>query len=90
MAFVQRLLWDEWNVGHIAKHRVTPEEVEEVCHAEPLVFEAKRGRIIGVGPTVDGRVLAVVLAPEGEGVYYPITARPASKKERRLYEKQGG
>jgi len=77
-------------VGHIAKHRVTPEEVEEVCHAEPLVFEAKRGRIIGVGPTVDGRVLAVVLAPEGEGVYYPITARPASKKERRLYEKQGG
>ena len=77
-------------MGHIAKHRVTPEEVEEVCHAEPLVFEAKRGRIIGVGPTVDGRVLAVVLAPEGEGVYYPITARPASKKERRLYEKQGG
>ena len=36
-------------------------------------------------------MLAVVLAPEGGGAYYPVTARPASQKERRRYveEKDG-
>jgi len=29
--FMRRLVWDVWNVGHIARHRVDPEEVEEVC-----------------------------------------------------------
>jgi uncharacterized DUF497 family protein len=31
-------------------------------------------------------MLAVVLDPQGEGAYYPVTARPASRKERRYYE----
>lgn len=37
-------------------------------------------------------MLAVILDPEGEeGVYYPATARPASRRERRLYgERKGG
>jgi hypothetical protein len=36
-------------------------------------------------------MLAVILDPEEEeGVYYPVTARPASRKERRLYREQKG
>jgi hypothetical protein len=37
-------------------------------------------------------MLSIVLDPEEEPeVYYPITARPASRKERRYYrEKKGG
>jgi hypothetical protein len=35
-------------------------------------------------------MIAVVLDPRGHGVYYPVTARPASRKERRYYNEQKG
>lgn len=44
MLVVRRLVWDPWNVAHIACHEVTPEEVEEVCHGEPVVQEGKHRR----------------------------------------------
>jgi hypothetical protein len=91
MTYVRRLIWDPWNVGHILRHEVSPEEVEEVCHSDHIIRETYKGRLILIGPTVAGRLLAVVLAPEGGGAYYPVTARPASRKERRKYgEEKGG
>ena len=87
MIFIRRLIWDSWNVDHIARHRVTPEEVEEVCHGAPLAQRSYKGRIILLGPTATGKLLAVILAPEGRGVYYPVTARPASRKERGMYQR---
>jgi hypothetical protein len=33
-------------------------------------------------------MLAVVLEPVSASVYYPVTARPASRKERRLYQEE--
>ena len=35
MIVVRRLTWDSWNVPHIARHGVVPQEVEEVCHGNP-------------------------------------------------------
>ena len=32
---ILHLVWDEWNRDHIAKHGVTPSEVEEVVGAVP-------------------------------------------------------
>jgi uncharacterized protein len=90
MIRVHRLIWDEWNVAHIARHEVTPNQVEEVCQGDPFDLQSYKGRIIVIGPTKTGRMIAVVLYPEGEGVYYPITARPASRKERRYYREQKG
>ena len=91
MLFVRRLIWDTWNVTHIARHQVNAEEVEEVGHGTPLVQQGYKGRVILIGPTLSGRMLAAVLAREGRGVYYPVTARPASRRERALYkqEKEG-
>lgn len=90
MLTVRRLIWDPWNVAHIARHAVAPEEVEEVCHGDPLVQRGYQGRVALIGPTSSGRLLAVVLDPEGRGVYYPVTARPASRKERALYRQEKG
>jgi uncharacterized protein len=91
MPTIRRLIWDAWNVGHIARHRVTPEEVEEVCHGEPVTSQTYKGRIRVVGPTQRRRMLTVILAPTDEhGVYYPITARPADRKERRHYDDARG
>ncbi len=90
--FVRRLIWDAWNVAHIARHQVAPDEVEEVCHGDVVARQTYQGRLIIIGPTQSGRILAVVLAPEEPpGVYYPLTARPASRNERRRYrESRGG
>ena len=91
MLLVRRLIWDAWNVAHIARHEVTPDEVEEVCHSDAVADQGYKGRIRLVGPTATGRMLAVILAPEGRGVYYTVTARPASRKEHHKHqEEQGG
>lgn len=88
MIFVRRLVWDNLNVVHIARHEVIPEEVEEVCHGKPLVLQSYKDRLVFIGPTAAGRMLAVILDPEGKGMYYPVTARPASRKERALYRQE--
>ena len=91
MIVVRQLIWDDWNVAHIARHGVSPYEVEEVCHSDYLAVAGHSNRIIVLGPTDAGLLLAVVLnAQVNEGVYYVVTARPASKKERGYYRVQKG
>ena len=81
MIVVHGLVWDDWNKEHLYRHGLTIEEVEEVCHREHRVKESYRKRILLVGKTTKGRMLAVVLSPEdrnlqryGNGMYYVITA----------------
>ncbi len=90
MLHIRRLIWDPGNIAHIAQHDVTVDEAEEVCHGDPIQLSSYLGRIILIGPTQAGRMLAVVLDPEDEDVAYPVTARPASRKERRYYQQQKG
>jgi uncharacterized DUF497 family protein len=86
MLIVRRLVWDSWNVTHIAKHNCVPEEVEAVCQANPHTEAAKQGRIRVTGKTSAGRIISAFLDPEPEpGVYYTVSARDASKQERRAY-----
>ncbi|MEZ4667875.1 MAG: BrnT family toxin [Anaerolineae bacterium] len=91
MVVVKKLIWDNWNVAHIARHQVTQEEVEEVCQGEVVVLDAKKGRLMVAGLTTANRFISVVLDPElQEGVYYPVTARSSSRKERRHYTAEKG
>jgi len=64
--------------------------VEEVIAGDFIPEPGHSGRIVLIGPTLAGRMLAVVLDPEGAGVFYPVTARPASRKERRRYQQLRG
>jgi hypothetical protein len=43
-----------------------------------------------IGLTRAHKLLAVVLDPQGEDVYYPVTARSAGRKERRIYRAEKG
>ncbi|HEU0022071.1 MAG TPA: BrnT family toxin [Dehalococcoidia bacterium] len=79
-----------WNVGHIARHQVAPTEVEDVCHGTPMFSDTYRERLRVVGPTSTGRMLTVILAHEGNDIYYVVTARPASRRERRRYQEVSG
>lgn len=90
MILVRRLIWDPVNVAHIARHQVAPDEIEEVCHGEHIQRQAYGGRIMITGLTQAGRMISAVLDPEGEGVYYPVTARSASRKEGHIYQVEKG
>ena len=82
MIEVRQLLWDDWNIEHIARHSVVPREVAEVCHGDVLALTSHTNRIIVFGLTAAGRILAVELSPQAEaGVYYVVMARTASNKE---------
>ncbi|OGH20299.1 MAG: hypothetical protein A3D74_04100 [Candidatus Levybacteria bacterium RIFCSPHIGHO2_02_FULL_37_13] len=86
---IQNLIWDEWNVGHIARHNVKPEEVEEVCGSRKIFTSKVRGqkkRIIG--RTLSGRYLAIFLADKGENDYYIVTARDITVKEKKYYKRR--
>lgn len=78
---IKGLVWDHWNRKHLSIHKITIEEVEEVCHGRFKVTKSFRKRVMLVGKTKNGRRLAVVPSPEDrnlntykEGNYYLITS----------------
>jgi len=87
MPYIRELLFDDWNVEHIPGYHVLPEEIREVCYSAPFFSRARQGRLRVIGQTEAGRYLIVILAPQGRGVYYPVTARDASRAERRRYQR---
>lgn len=90
MIVVHKLVWDSWNSNHIARHKLTPKEVEEACHGNHSIRETYGKRLMMISPTRKGKLIAIVLAFKEEGVYYPVTAWPASGKLRRIYEQEHG
>ena len=82
-----RFDWDPANIDHIARHKVEPEEAEEVVQdPAALPFAAHRGpqgqpRFGVLGATEAGWVLVVVLE-ERQGRLRVVTARPATEAER--------
>ena len=91
---IKALIWPDDRVEHIARHGVTPEEVEQVCFGRPFVQRAKSEGESPVyyvlGQSEAGRYLfcVVILFPDGNG--FPVTARDMTAKEKRRYRKWTG
>lgn len=85
---VKKLLWDEWNKQHIAKHKVTKEEVEKAVRKLIGHKKGNKGRYILIG-RCEKRLLSIVVSRRNSGIYYVVTARDSDKKERKIvYEKE--
>ena len=87
---INELLWPRDRIEHIARHAVTPDEVEEVCFGQSLVLRAKshceNPVYYVLGQTDAGRDLfsVIVQFPDGRG--YPVTARTMTEKEERRFK----
>jgi uncharacterized DUF497 family protein len=85
--------WDEWNSGKIwEKHRVTPEEAEEVFFHDPFVLRGDRSHSVqekryGVlGQTGRGRRLFVVFTLRIRQIRV-ISARDMNRRENEEYRR---
>lgn len=86
----------EWDKGNIdksyQKHGITPNEAEEVFLDKNVGIEKdikhqeKEARYIAIGMTLNEKLLFVVFTMR-DSMIRVVSARKASKKERRLYEK---
>ena len=86
--------WDEWNSGKIwERHRVTPEEAEEVFFYDPCVLKSDRthsaveARYAVLGQTAKGRLLFVAFTVRSKQIRV-ISARDMSQKEMREYRRE--
>lgn len=88
---IHEFVWPQERIDHIARHDVTPEEVEDVCFGDPLIQRAKSEGENPVyymlGQSISGRYLFCVVIAFPDGTGYPVTARPMTNKEKRLYRR---
>src|SRR3972149_9275883 len=86
--------WDKGNISkNLLKHKIKNEETEEVFVNQPTVLlkDKKHSqielRLMILGKTDKKRRLSVIFTQRGKKVRI-ISARPMSRKERRLYEQK--
>jgi uncharacterized protein len=83
--------WDDDNVEHLARHGITPEEVEELF--EGPVIRRRGGtdapdRFRVLGRTAAGRYLAMIYQERARDVVRPFTGWDIRQHERRLYDRR--
>jgi hypothetical protein len=85
--------WDDANIGHIARHSVTPEDVEQLFANDPMDLAAEvvggEDRYTSAGHTNRLRVLVVVWAMRRDAIR-PITAYDASERLAKRYLMERG
>lgn len=92
---VDELIVEEDRPSHIARHKVTVNEVAEVVKGDYVFIQGKHNRWVLIGLTKKGKMLAIVIGARGKkNTYGLVTARPAHRKERHFYyelkQTQGG
>ncbi len=83
--------WDSADINHIARHDLTPEQVEQVIQNDPVdvarYFRNGEERLHQVGKTDDGLVLVVVTTARRELIRV-VTAHSADKTMRGFYARE--
>lgn len=82
--------WDDNNIAHIARHSVSPDEVEDVAFDdEPWIKKGRSGTRYMLGYSVGGRYLFVVYVLKGKGVARVITTMDMDDKTKNIYKRRG-
>ena len=83
-------MWTEDSEAHIARHNVTPDEVEEAIYGRPRDVKPEGQLRLVFGTTGEGRHLFVVVAEAPDGRDFVVTARTMTDSEQRLFRTKGG
>jgi predicted DNA binding CopG/RHH family protein/uncharacterized DUF497 family protein len=87
-------VWDEVNVGHVARHCVLPEEAEQAVLNDPvdLAIEIVEGedRYLSLGATLEGRVLLVVTTFREDRIRIVTAFEPIKRLIRFYYQEREG
>lgn len=89
------IIWLPHVIDKLAsKHRVTPEEVDEVLFGRPLYRKVQKGHVPGedvyaaLGRTQGGRYLIVIFVYKQTREALVLSARDMERKERRQYDRR--
>ena len=83
--------WDGDNMGHLAHHGITPDEVEELFGGRTLRMRGRTDapdRNWVLARTAAGRYLALIYQAKGQDIVRPFTGREMRPHERNLYDRQ--
>lgn len=86
---IAAFIWDDGNSRHIARHYVTPDEVEEVFIDRFIILKTKNQRYLALGRSGEGRYLTIVFEKNTrKRAIRVITARDMDYKERAYYKRK--
>lgn len=87
---ITQIVWDADSIYHIAKHNVTPKEVEEaVFDGNSIILKGRENSYIILSKSFSGRYLTIVAAFKLKGRARVITARDMDEKEKKYYRRRG-
>jgi uncharacterized DUF497 family protein len=92
MNTITHIKWTEKSIEHIARHAVSPKEIEEVCFNEydaPFIRSGRENLHYVFGKTYSGRFLFVVVRFVRRGEIRIITARDMNTWEKNYFRKRG-
>lgn len=79
--------WIDWNVDHIARHGVTPDEAEWVVRRNPP-RRVGEGKYRARGQTELGRFIQVVFVLDPDDAVFVIHSRPLTEREKRALRRE--
>ena len=92
MRVISSIKWTDKSIEHIARHAISPKEVEEVCFNEndaPFIRSGRENLHYVFGKTYSGRFLFVVVRFIRQGEVRVITARYMNAWEKSYFKKRG-
>ena len=92
MKTISSIKWTDRTLEHIARHRVKPDEVEEICFNEdeaPFIRSGRQNLHYIFGKTYAGRFLFAVVRFLRPGEVKVITARDMNPWEKNYFQRRG-
>ncbi|WP_280500250.1 hypothetical protein [Nocardia farcinica] len=81
--------WNDQAEAHIARHDITPAEVEEAAQKPYRLSKGRDNTTLLFGQTYDGRYILVVMNEAMDGRWYVVTARDMDDSEQKAYKRKG-
>jgi uncharacterized DUF497 family protein len=81
--------WNAWNIEHLARHAIDPEEAQAVVAGARPPFPLSRSddKWLVWGRGCGGRMVQVVFVLDDDGTVYVIHARPLTVREKYRYRR---